>query len=600
MAFGENDVKIKITADDQTQQGVTSAKRNVGGLGSTVNSLRSNWLAVGVAAGVATAAFVGAGRAAFALANLASDLEESQNKANVVFGESVSVINDFASGAATALGQTEQAVLNASGTLGNLFTAMGLTGEAAAGMSVQMVQLATDIGSFQNISTDEALISLRAGLVGEAEPMRRLGVLLSAATVEAKALEMGLAGTTSALTEADKVQARYALILEQTAVQQGDFARTSDGLANQTKILGAQFTELKTNLGEALLPVITDVVSGLSDIFGAAQELISLPEIKMFVKLVRTVIDEVSETSQGGGFQAAVVNMFKPGGEIGIGGVLGEFVDDIKAIRADVTGIGGPERPFIFRFPLSDAADQEMGAARPPTRNRFAQSDSRTNRFHPGFFDNEANAFATMFDDIEAITEKGTGAVTRLEQALARERERQAGSEMLDLVEAYANGGQAAVDARREGLAEEQAAFEEWSEGLGQALGINGDLYRSFWDDFVDQTKEGVQAAIDEADRLSKERERLAIEGVQAAIDEEQRLANKRLSLEARNRGLLLGAAMARPDAAANTPGLIDFLSGNAPPIQSREMQVVVQIGDKTVEDVVVAAIHSAELTGQL
>ena len=581
MGFGENDVKIKISADDQTQQGVTSAKRNVGGLGSALNSLRSNWLAVGGAAGVATAAIVGAGRAAFALANLASDLEESQNKANVVFGESVSVINDFASGAATALGQTEQAVLNASGTLGNLFTAMGLTQDAAAGMSVQMVQLATDIGSFQNISTDEALISLRAGLVGEAEPMRRLGVLLSAATVEAKAFEMGLARVSSELTEADKVQARYALILEQTSVQQGDFARTSDGLANQTKILDAQITELKTSLGEALLPAITDVVSALNDMISAMDRI--PPEVTTTIKVIADAslyavpvigpvraVRKLTNLFNGGDGS----RQFTPLQNADDDGVLGQTRG--TALPPQVPANGAVFRPF-----------------RPDFTARFSQQRPNPFNFDEAFFDE-------MWDEIEEATERGTAAVTRLEQALASERERLADSEMLDLVEAYANGGQAAVDARREGLAEEQAAFDEWSEGLGQALGINGDLYRSFWDDFVDQTKEGAQAAIDEADRLSKERERLAIEGVQAAIDEEQRLANKRLSLEARNRGLLLGAAMARPGAAANTPGLIDFLSGNAPPIQSREMQVVVQIGDKTVEDVVVAAIHSAELTGQL
>lgn len=580
MGFGENDVKIKISADDQTQQGVTSAKRNVGGLGSALNSLRSNWLAVGGAAGVATAAIVGAGRAAFALANLASDLEESQNKANVVFGESVSVINDFASGAATALGQTEQAVLNASGTLGNLFTAMGLTQDAAAGMSVQMVQLATDIGSFQNISTDEALISLRAGLVGEAEPMRRLGVLLSAATVEAKAFEMGLARVSSELTEADKVQARYALILEQTSVQQGDFARTSDGLANQTKILDAQITELKTNLGEELLPAITDVVSTLNDMISAMDRIPS--GVTTTIKVVGLLGTPIPGVGVVKGIDALLGSFnggdgsrqFTPLQNADDDGVLGQTRG--TALPPQVPANGAVFRPF-----------------RPDFTARFSQQRPNPFNFDEAFFDE-------MWDEIEEATERGTAAVTRLEQALASERERLADSEMLDLVEAYANGGQAAVDARREGLAEEQAAFDEWSEGLGQALGINGDLYRSFWDDFVDQTKEGAQAAIDEADRLSKERERLAIEGVQAAIDEEQRLANKRLSLEARNRGLLLGAAMARPGAAANTPGLIDFLSGNAPPIQSREMQVVVQIGDKTVEDVVVAAIHSAELTGQL
>ena len=106
-------------------------------------------------------------------------------------------------------------------------------------MSQGLVQLAADLASFNNIGVDEALLKLQSGLVGETEPLRALGVNLNAAAVQAEALKMGLAANVETLTAADMAQARYALILQQTTTAQGDLARTSDGWANQNRILQA-------------------------------------------------------------------------------------------------------------------------------------------------------------------------------------------------------------------------------------------------------------------------------------------------------------------------------------------------------------------------
>ena len=104
-------------------------------------------------------------------------------------------------------------------------------------MSTGLVQLAADLASFNNLNPEEVFLKLQSGIVGEVEPMRALGVNLSAAAVNAKALQMGLVNANGELTEQAKIMARYALIMEQTGNAQGDFARTSDGLANSTRIL---------------------------------------------------------------------------------------------------------------------------------------------------------------------------------------------------------------------------------------------------------------------------------------------------------------------------------------------------------------------------
>lgn len=230
--------------------------------------------AVGLVAG-ALAAF-GGGRALLQFfgdsISAASDVEESLSKVQVVFGEFSDDIEDFAATAPQALGLANSAALEFSGTFGNLFVALGLSQQAAADLAPEIVQLGADLASFNNIEVTDALDKLRAGLVGEAEPLRVLGVNLTAATVEAKALELGLTDATGAVSEAAKVQARYALILEQTATAQGDFARTADSIANRQRTLAADFENLRAAVGEALLPAfesLLDAGPSLIELFEA-------------------------------------------------------------------------------------------------------------------------------------------------------------------------------------------------------------------------------------------------------------------------------------------------------------------------------------------
>ena len=198
--------------------------------------------------------------------DMASDLNETMSKVGVVFGDNSDEINAWAANAATALGQTKGEAMGAAASFGNLFVSMGLSTDSSADMSMNLVELAADLGSFNNMSTDEALEKLKAGMLGSAEPMQSLGVNMNAAMVTAKALEMGLAATADALTPAMLAQARYAIILEQTTTAQGDFAETSSGLANQQKIADAQWKELQTTLGTALLPVMLAVTSALNNL----------------------------------------------------------------------------------------------------------------------------------------------------------------------------------------------------------------------------------------------------------------------------------------------------------------------------------------------
>lgn len=199
----------------------------------------------------------------------ASDLDETRNKVKVVFGDMSDDVLEWGKSAATAFGQSQQQALEAAGTFGNLFTSMGLGKSESADMSKGLVQLAADLASFNNIDPALVLEKLRSGLVGEVEPLRTLGINLTMAQVKAKAMEMGLANASGEVSQAALVQARYALILEQSTNAQGDFARTSDGLANSTRIMKAQFQDALATLGVNLLPTILKVVQGINKMLEA-------------------------------------------------------------------------------------------------------------------------------------------------------------------------------------------------------------------------------------------------------------------------------------------------------------------------------------------
>lgn len=209
---------------------------------------------------------VAVARGIYEVVQAASDLEESTSKASVVFGESFGAIEDYSRQAATAVGLSTAEALEATATFGNLFQALGSTTEVAADLSPQVVTLAADLASFNNLGVDETLEKLRSGLVGEVEPLRALGVSFTAAEVEAKAMELGLAGANGEVDEGGKLQARFALIMEQTSLAQGDFARTSDGLANQQRILTAEFKNAVTEIGVGLLPSFKDLVGSGRDL----------------------------------------------------------------------------------------------------------------------------------------------------------------------------------------------------------------------------------------------------------------------------------------------------------------------------------------------
>ena len=183
-----------------------------------------------VSAGIALAAM-----GAFAAKSIAaaSDLNETVSKTGVLFGKSAGQIEAWASTASTSLGQSKKQAMDAAASFAVFGKSAGLSGDALVNFSKQNVQLASDMASFFNTSPEDAINAIGSAFRGEAEPIRAYGILLDDATLRQAALEQGLISTTkNALTPQQKVLAAQAVIMKQTGDAQGDFARTSDGLAN--------------------------------------------------------------------------------------------------------------------------------------------------------------------------------------------------------------------------------------------------------------------------------------------------------------------------------------------------------------------------------
>ena len=258
-----NTVEILIKAREDAARAIAKTSSSVDRLADRAREARVPLLLM---TGALTAG-------AIAGAKAASDLEEAVNKASEVFGPATDRVSTFAETSAEKFAVSKRAANEYAGTLGLILNASGLATEASADMSVELVKLAADLSSFNNIPIDQALEKLRSGLVGEVEPLRTVGVLLSQAAVEAKAVELGIVASGEAMSEAAKVQARYALIMEQTLTAQGDMERTADSLANRLKNLEASTEDLAAEFGENLLPAITAGVGSLVELVAILNDL---------------------------------------------------------------------------------------------------------------------------------------------------------------------------------------------------------------------------------------------------------------------------------------------------------------------------------------
>lgn len=283
MAIKLADATAYLTTDDkELKSGLAGAEAELtragGGFSSVLTGIGMS-IGQGIA-GIATQAigqvtqFIGESIGA------ASDLSETISKTQVLFGDSSGALLAWSQTAATTFGQSQQQALDAVTTFATFGSAAGIGGDQLVSFSTDFAELASDLASFNNTTPEAAIEAIGAALRGETEPMRAYGVMLDDASMRQEALKLGLiATTTEALTPQQKVLAAQSLIYQQTTAAQGDFARTSDGLANQQRILNATMEDLKSTVGQALLPVVLAFTGALNNLVQAV-----LPPLRTFMQ----------------------------------------------------------------------------------------------------------------------------------------------------------------------------------------------------------------------------------------------------------------------------------------------------------------------------
>ena len=236
---------------------------------------------------------------------MASDFTESLNKVDVAFKNSSKEVRKFAETTLETFGIAEGTALDMAALFGDMATSMGVPTDKAADLSTAMVGLAGDLSSFKNINIKEVTTALNGVFTGETESLKRLGIVMTQTNLKQFALSKGMSDNIEVMTQAQKVQLRYAYILEKTKNAQGDFARTSDGSANQMRIFSESVKELSVAFGEILLPYFTKAITYVNKVVKAFVNL--SPATKKIIVVVAGLVAVMGPLLIGLGFLSTTI-----------------------------------------------------------------------------------------------------------------------------------------------------------------------------------------------------------------------------------------------------------------------------------------------------
>jgi hypothetical protein len=262
-----NDVEIVVRTTDRSQAGIESSvagHNRLRGAISNVAATAAGFVAANIFGKLASQVkdFISGSVEAY------SGLNESLNAVNVTYGSSAAKILEWGKANATAFGLSQRAFNETAVPLGAMLKNAGLGMDTVTDSTIKLTKRASDLASVFNTSLDDALDAIKSGLRGEADPLERYGVGLSAVKVEAEALSETHKKSAKDLTDQEKMMARMNLIFKQTAATEGDFKNTSDGLANSQRILAAKTEEAQAKLGEKLQPVVLKVTEAKLKLVG--------------------------------------------------------------------------------------------------------------------------------------------------------------------------------------------------------------------------------------------------------------------------------------------------------------------------------------------
>lgn len=321
---------------------------------------------------------------------LGSDLNEVQNVVDVTFGSMSENVNQWAKDAMTSFGLSEKCAKDYVGTLGTMAKSFGFSTEEAYKQATALAGLSADVASFYNLSTDDAYEKLKAVYTGETEGLKSLGVVMTQTSLDEFALAQGFGKTTAKMTEAEKVELRLAYVTQTLSGAAGDFARTSDGWANQTKVLSLRFDALRASLGQGLINVLTPALQLLNRLMEKLQT-----AAEMFRDFTAAVFGDA-----GGGSEAAADSA----------GALAENTQAAASAAADykrsVLGIDTLNK-------LSDNSDKSAGSAGSSGGASLISADTAAEsaKNAENAFDGIADKFRSMISGIKSYFTRNFGGV---------------------------------------------------------------------------------------------------------------------------------------------------------------------------------------------
>lgn len=266
---------------------------------------------------------------------LGSNLSEVQNVADVTFGNLNSEVDKFAQNAIEQFGLGQTVTKKYVGTFGAMAKAFDFNNQAALEMAETLTGLTGDVASFYNLSTDEAFTKLKSVFTGETETLKDLGIVMTQTALDQYAMANGFGKTTSKMTEQEKTALRYQFVLDKLSLAQGDFARTSDSWANQTRVLSLRFNELKATLGQSFINLFTPIVQGINWVISKLQVLADA-----FKSFTEFITGKKSDSSSGVGSIATDLTDVKNSAETasdavsGIGSSAKKAAKDMKSLAA--------------------------------------------------------------------------------------------------------------------------------------------------------------------------------------------------------------------------------------------------------------------------
>lgn len=237
--------------------GTKQLSNGLGGLKSMLGKV-----AVAAAAAFSVKKLIDFGKQAV---SVASDLQEVQNVVDTAFGWMSNKMEEFANTSIKQFGISRLAAKQTGSTFMAMASGMGIAQNSASDMAIALTGLSADMASFYNVEQDIASTALKSVFTGETETLKQFGIVMTEANLEAFALSQGITKSLSAMSQAEKVQLRYNYVMSQTSLAQGDFAKTQDSWANQTRILSEQWKEFSGTIGQALMGVLLPAVKVLNN-----------------------------------------------------------------------------------------------------------------------------------------------------------------------------------------------------------------------------------------------------------------------------------------------------------------------------------------------